>query len=179
MQVRQCARDLGHNGRGALERLYELAGARLLRYALALTRNQHDAEDVLQTALVRIALRPRGLVAARHPWAYCLRVVRNEAIDTIRGRRSAPLMAAPLDAEPGVSSLFEDQELRQAVRVAIRQLHPAQSEVVVLKVWEQMTFVEIAEVLSESPNTVASRYRYAMARLTRLLQPLCNEVLYD
>jgi RNA polymerase sigma-70 factor (ECF subfamily) len=45
-----------------------------------------------------------------------------------------------------------------------------QSEVVILKHWEDLTFAEIAEVLGISQNTVASRYRYAMEKLQRALE---------
>ena len=41
-----------------------------------------------------------------------------------------------------------------------------------LKIWEGLTFAEIAEVLDESPNTAASRYRYALQKLSQSLQPL-------
>jgi len=47
---------------------------------------------------------------------------------------------------------------------------------VVLKIWEGMTFAEIAHVLGESPNTAASRYRYALQKLSQYLQPLAEEV---
>jgi RNA polymerase sigma-70 factor (ECF subfamily) len=48
----------------------------------------------------------------------------------------------------------------------------------VLKIWEGMTFAEIAEVLGESPNTAASRYRYALQKLSQHLQPLAEEGTY-
>jgi len=45
----------------------------------------------------------------------------------------------------------------------------------VLKIWEDMTFAEIASVLDESPNTVASRYRYALQKLDNYLRPATHE----
>jgi RNA polymerase sigma-70 factor (ECF subfamily) len=66
------------------------------------------------------------------------------------------------------------EETHRAVWIALRSLPPEQAEVVVLKIWEAMTFAEIAQILETSPNTVASRYQYAMtklaARLTRASQ---------
>ena len=50
---------------------------------------------------------------------------------------------------------------------------------VVLKIWEQFTFAEIAELISESPNTAASRYRYALEKLSRHLQPLVDSARAD
>jgi RNA polymerase sigma-70 factor (ECF subfamily) len=40
---------------------------------------------------------------------------------------------------------------------------------VVLKIWEDMTFSQIAEILEISPSTAASRYRYALEKLTQKL----------
>ena len=74
--------------------------------------------------------------------------------------------------------LFESLELAESVRHALHKLPPKQSEVVALKIWENMTFVEIGAVLGESPNTAASRYRYALEKLTQHLQPLRDGVLY-
>jgi len=63
-------------------------------------------------------------------------------------------------------------DTQRFVREAVATLPPSQSEVIVLKIWEGLTFAEIAEVLDESPNTAASRYRYALQKLSQSLQPL-------
>jgi RNA polymerase sigma-70 factor (ECF subfamily) len=42
---------------------------------------------------------------------------------------------------------------------------------VILKVWNELTFAEIAKVLDVSQNTAASRYRYALGALRKTLQP--------
>ena len=49
------------------------------------------------------------------------------------------------------------------------QLPEEQREVLVLKIWSDFTFAEIAEQLAISPNTAASRYRYALTALRRIL----------
>src|SRR6185369_16751283 len=64
---------------------------------------------------------------------------------------------------------MEREETFRAVWMALRTLPPEQAEVVVLKIWEDMTFAQIGVILEESPNTIASRYQYAMAKLTKRL----------
>jgi RNA polymerase sigma-70 factor (ECF subfamily) len=64
---------------------------------------------------------------------------------------------------------LEREETHRAVWSALRALPSAQAQVVVLKIWEEMTFAQIGEILETSPNTVASRYQYAMAKLTKRL----------
>ena len=145
-----------------------------------LTRNREDAEDALQAAMVRVALKPRALADAQFPWPYFLRIVRNEALNIARRRTPVQWLTSALEAwhEPPEDG-WADEEMKRTVRTALRRLPPAQSEVVVLKIWEQMTFAEIAEVLGDSPNTVASRYRYAIRKLSRHLEPYRSEVLYE
>jgi RNA polymerase sigma-70 factor (ECF subfamily) len=69
--------------------------------------------------------------------------------------------------------------MRQTIRAALDKLPPAQSEVVVLKIWENMTFVEIGEVLGESANTAASRYRYAIGKLSLPLRRIFEDALHE
>lgn len=169
--------ELARNGVGALAELFDLTAPRAIRYARALTRNAHDAEDAMQAAMVRVALHPRSLGDAWHPWAYFLRIVRNEALKIVQRKRADHLVALVTEAW-SVESL-EDSDSRQYVRQALRKLPASQAEVVVLKIWEGMTFAEIGEVLGESPNTAASRYRYALQKLSQFLQPLADEVSHE
>ena len=60
-------------------------------------------------------------------------------------------------------------EWRAAVESVLRKLPSEQREVLVMKVWGGLTFPQIAAALNVSPNTAASRYRYALAALRREL----------
>lgn len=175
-RVKHCASELAQRGVSALSELFDLVASRSVRYAQALTRNQHDAEDALQAAFVRVALYPKGMIEARHPWAYLLKIVRNEALKISQKKRPDDWLALATAAWREESQL--DFEAQHLVRHALDKLPPTQSEVVVLKIWEGMTFAEIADVLGESPNTAASRYRYALQKLSQYLQPLATEGRY-
>jgi RNA polymerase sigma-70 factor (ECF subfamily) len=65
---------------------------------------------------------------------------------------------------------------QKSVAASLESLPLEQKAVVVLKVWEEMTFAEIAVVLDISPNTAASRYRYALDKLRDALRPLHNDL---
>ena len=178
-RIRQCALDLGRQGIPALGRLYDLAAARVVRYAMVLTQNRHDAEDAVQAAMVRVALKPRALAEACHPWPYLLKIVRNEALNIARKLRPSQFPFESCDCVIESPSFEIDDELKDCVKQALRQLPASQSEVVVLKIWEEMTFLEISEVLGQSPNTIASRYRYAIGKLTQHLERFRSEVFYE
>ncbi len=176
-RVRNCAAALARDGVSALAELFDLVASRSVRYAQALTRHQQDAEDALQAAFVRVALYPRGLAEAEYPWAYLLRIVRNEALKIVQKKQSDDWR--PEHAQSCAEDSPIDFDARTLVHRSLEKLPASQSEVVVLKIWEGMTFAEIAAVLGESPNTAASRYRYALQKLTQYLQPLADEVRSD
>ena len=176
VRVRQCAIALSERGVSALGELFDLVGTRAVRYAQSLTRSKHDAEDALQAAFVRLALYPRAIVEARHPWAYLLQIVRNEALKNVQKKRPEDWLE--LVTEPWQEDLPSDFEAQQIVKHALEKLPSNQAEVIVLKIWENMTFAEIADVLGEPPNTAASRYRYGLQKLSVYLQPLVAERRY-
>ncbi|MFN3190107.1 MAG: RNA polymerase sigma factor [Aureliella sp.] len=177
-QVRQCAFRMQESGVSALGGLFDLTSQRLIRLAVTITRNQHDAEDALQTALLRVADEPKLLARANQPWPYLLRMVRNEALIILRKKKRALAIANLTDllTQRGVDQA-EQEEHFQAVWTALRKLPREQSEVVVLKIWEEMTFLQIGEVLDISPSTAASRYRYALQKLARKLQRVHEAVV--
>jgi RNA polymerase sigma-70 factor (ECF subfamily) len=74
---------------------------------------------------------------------------------------------------------LEQEETYRAVWSALRVIPVEQAEVVVLKIWEMMTFAQIGDILAISPNTAASRYQYAMAKLAKALSPHQQEACRD
>lgn len=169
-QVRQCAERIAESGPAALAGLFDLTAQRLVRYSVTITRNQHDAEDAVQGTLVRVADAPRFLCRAGEPWAYLLRMVRNESLLIMRRRKrwASLLSLTDLLTRRAVDEV-ELEETYREVWAALRTLPTEQSEVVVLKIWEAMNFAQIGEVLEISPATAASRYRYAVEKLSRKL----------
>lgn len=181
--MRECACRIKREGVGALGELYDLTASRLFRYALTITRHHQDAEDVLQAAMVRITLHSQGLADSIHPWAYFLRVVRNEALRIARKqkvRHSREKLTLPeiLEREQTVTHDVPGagvSEFREIVQAAMKNLPAEQAEIVVLKIWEELTFAEISQILDESPNTIASRYRYALQKLNQSLEPIMGD----
>lgn len=171
-RIAECARELGRGDVGALGRLFDTVAPRMLRYAEALTRNPEDAEDALQSAMARMARYPAALAAADYPWAYLLKTVRNEALKILGRKQPLRSLTDVMHAWAVDAPQLEHEESRLQIRAALSRLPSAQAEIVVLKIWEEMTFLEIAAVTGESPNTVASRYRYALSKLSRSLEPL-------
>ena len=67
-------------------------------------------------------------------------------------------------------SAIEDREREMILKGALGRLAHEQQELITLKIWGELTFKQIAKVLDISPNTAASRYRYALGNLRHALE---------
>jgi RNA polymerase sigma-70 factor (ECF subfamily) len=141
----------------------------LLLFARQWVRSAADAEDVVQEAFVRfwrrdLSIRNRALLYS---------AVRTAALDLIRkdNRRARREMQIVSQGEPTVQPEFQhvDDSQRELV-CTLDRLPREQREVLVMKIWNELTFAEIAAALGISQNTAASRYRYALATLKKILE---------
>jgi RNA polymerase sigma-70 factor (ECF subfamily) len=162
-----------------LGQLYDEHAPALFAFLLNVTRNEADARDVLQEVFLKLARQPQRMDGVREVRAWLLRMAHRLAIDAVRRRASHDRAVERAAAEP--AELFApadeagEQAFRDAVALALRELPEEQRAVVHLKLWEDMTFAEIAGTLGVSANTAASRYRYALDKLGDLLRPLHDE----
>lgn len=155
---------------------FDAYGPKLLLCARQWTRSLADAEDVVQEAFVRYWRNQRDLPG--DPQALLVTSVRRAALD--QARRQARRVAREEFADGGLEEregVFEPlpgdgDERRLEIEAALRRLPAEQREVLVLKIWQELTFEQIGETLDVSPNTAASRYRYALAALRKELKPL-------
>ena len=142
-------------------------GPRLMLFARQQTRCEADAEDVLQSALVK-TWKSYG----DHPSAELLGLVftniRRCAIDFARSQDRRTDREQKLLEEMGPPvAWFEmpDDDETRSLQVALSNLPEKLREVITLKLWGDLTFAQIGETLDISQNTAASRYRYALEHL--------------
>ncbi len=145
-----------------LERTYETFGPKLHHYLLGMLRSSADAEDALQTVFVKLAGRDGREIGDLA--AYLFSAARHEAL-RLRGRRGRNGGAEPAQVPDLLERTDDREEERLRLERALGSLPDEQREVVLLKVWEGLTFREIAVVLGVPQDTAASRYRYALEKL--------------
>ncbi|WP_322921880.1 SigE family RNA polymerase sigma factor [Nocardioides renjunii] len=138
--------------------------AALLRTAYLLTGHAQDAEDLVQTTLVKVV--PQWRRIADNPEAYVRRVLVHENVSRWRRRRWREHSTGDL---PDVLAAEPDRAELLAVRTALATLPPRQRAVIVLRYYEDLSEADIAATLGIAPGTVKSQARDGLARLRQAL----------
>ncbi len=171
----------------ALGELYEKYKRRVFRTALAITRDQGAAEDILQECFLRLFTRASHIRTdvPLEPWLYRVTVNLSYTWAKKRQRRGGALedvldrLIAPLNLLP--ERAVERREVQETVRRAVEDLPLSHRVVVVLFYLEGLNLKEIASILDLPEGTVKSRLHYARRSLRRLLteQKPVQGVVYE
>ena len=139
------------------ERIVELL-PRLRRFARSLSRNQHDADDLVQSVVERAwrnlaQLKPGAALAS---WMFG--IMKNAWVDNLRTRHRRGEVALPDDSgeHPAVSPVDTDTEM-WSVSEAMNKLPEEQRIAIALVLVEGMSYKEAAEVLDIPMGTLTSR----------------------
>jgi RNA polymerase sigma-70 factor (ECF subfamily) len=167
-------------GGNDIKRLYDEHAQPLYAFLLNFTRDEADTRDLLQEIFVKLAREPRLLAGVREERAFLIRLAHNLAIDLMRRRgtrdKTRENYAAEIISPFAAASDPDEKVFREELAVALGELPEEQRAVVHLKLWEGLTFGEIAAALEIPPNTAASRYRYGLDKLRERLRPLYEEM---
>ncbi|HEY4445549.1 MAG TPA: RNA polymerase sigma factor [Steroidobacteraceae bacterium] len=143
---------------------------RLRRFARNLTRNPHDADDVVQIALERALTRLDQWHSDARLDSWMFKIVRNAWIDELRarGRRDKIFLAEEAGDNVGTDSMARETELL-SVQSAMARLPEDQREAVSLVLVEGLPYREAAEVLDVPIGTLTSRLARGREALQALL----------
>jgi len=143
---------------------------RLRRFARNLTRNPHDADDVVQIAVERALLRLEQWRRDARLDSWMFKIVRNAWIDELRarGRRGRIFLTEEAGENVGIESI-ENEATRMSVQAAMARLPEDQRLAVSLVLVEGLPYKEAAEVLEVPVGTLTSRLARGREALQRLL----------
>lgn len=134
--------------------------------------SREDADDAVQDAYATVLARPDAYDSARgafRPWF--LRIVRNRCIDLVR-RRQPSGVDIDLIRHPGAApdERLEMAERDRGLQAALAALDPAKRQILLLRDFLDLSYVEIATVLDIVPGTVMSRLHRARMALKQQLE---------
>jgi RNA polymerase sigma-70 factor (ECF subfamily) len=156
----------------------------LYRMAYRWTQSQHEAEDLVQDILTRLASRVDELqkVEVLRPWL--IKILYNRYVDLYRRQRNSPVeyehdtwlpdetelgsrIERAADDRDQISQLHDQQTLQKA----LQRLDHGQRDVVLLHDMEGYTALEVSEILDINVGTVKSRLHRARNHLKKILSP--------
>ncbi len=177
---------------GALEQLYERHYHAILMFILRLVQNRDLAEDLAQETFLRIynnrcSWEPRSKFTS---WLY--RIARNLCIDEKRRywnrlvhmdsqfndyRESNPssFLENVEDQNGDARNAFSSKIDEETIKKAINQLSEEQREVIILNKYQGLSYIEIAEILGATPESIKQRAYRAHLKLRQILKPLLQE----
>jgi len=165
--------------RQALDTLYQRYAQPLFGYLLTLTADRGLAEEILQDTFVaawRDADRFEGRSSVK-TWLFG--ISRRQAHNSLRRRNLALTDDSTLDQTPSNEPEPEMATLRnadrQALTAAIEQLRPVHREVLLLAFVHELSYAEMAELLTVPLGTIRSRLSNARRQLREILEPAETE----
>ncbi len=172
MEDRRLIHRCQRGDRDAFCRLYKKYSGLLFTVAVALLRDVHTAEDVVQDVFVRFAENIGGFRLTGSLKAYLSVCVANRAKNVLISQKKDCALGDNQDIpanNPGPEQqIICNEELQQAAE-AMQQLPVEQRQIIALHHYSGMSLRAIGRSLELSPNTAKSRYRYGMDKLRQLL----------
>ncbi|GAB3422173.1 SigE family RNA polymerase sigma factor [Flindersiella endophytica] len=142
-------------------------GTQLFRSAYLLTGDYHQAEDLLQTTLVKLYASWKRVQSAENPVAYAHTTLFRTFVSQKRLRSSHEKPTSQLPEQAAEAGA--DPALRLVLLDALTSLSPSDRAIVVLRYWEDRSVEETAATLGLRSSVVKTRCRRALQRLRSLL----------
>jgi RNA polymerase sigma-70 factor (ECF subfamily) len=167
----------------------------IFNFIVRAVRNEDSAKDICQTTFIRVFKQLKRLRDPDKfsPWIY--RIALNLCRDEYKKMKNRPLyylddmnsdnetlnsvkqMADQTTKNP--EELYQNQQVGTILKQALMQLPEEQRVVIIMKQYQELKFIEIADILKESVNTIKSRLYYGLRTLRKILEEskLNKEVL--
>lgn len=167
----------------AVETLVERYQVQAVRAAYAVVRDRALAEDVVQTAFIKVVERVHQFDDGRAFGPWFLRIVLNDAVKAAKKQRCSISLDEKME-EPtarladwlvhpdlGPETLVEQSEARETILNALQQLAPEQRAVVVMRYFLEMSEADMSTRMERPLSTVKWWLREARSRLRNLIGP--------
>jgi RNA polymerase sigma factor (sigma-70 family) len=166
---------------------------RVFSYVYLIVRKKELTEDIFQDTFVKVInTLKRGQYSEEGkflPWV--LRIARNLIIDHFRKVKKMPTVQSVVNEDGEETDIFsilplvqpdnngiDKQAFRKAIRGMVETLPGEQKEVLMMRMYYDMSFKEIADVTEVSINTALGRMRYALINLRKMVEEKQLEVSF-
>ena len=160
---------MASNDRAALGELYERYRSQVYGLALAILKNRSDAEDVMQSAFVRVWDRAGTYREGNDAGAWIMTVTRNLALDRCRSRKNMADIMDMAETLPGGDEVSPQLD-RMLLDHLLTVLDCTERQIVMLHAVGGYTHREIAHIVGKPCATVRWKYGKAVKKLQAFLE---------
>ncbi len=185
-EVIKSDRELVENYRNgdlaSFELLVSRYQAQVYSYIMTLVKDRQLADDVFQDTFVKIIRTIKaGVYKDEGKFVqFAMRISHNLVIDHFRKENRIPTVEsssedynyidnAPI-SDPSVEQSMIDDQIHSDLRKMIEYLPVEQREVLRMRIYDDMSFKEIADITNVSINTALGRMRYALINLRKMME---------
>lgn len=177
LEEKRLLQQVAHGDERALSRLYQRYGDVLFSLALSITRDAHEAEEVVQDAFLRIWNKAHTYdPSGARPFRWVFHITKRLAISRLRSKARRYIPTSEDDPTFSRQLTFDDlekrasSEEREAVRRALHDLPDDQRECLELALFSGLTHQEISDASLRPLGTVKAWIRRGMQQLKEALQ---------
>ena len=163
-------KDIAKGSMEALHTLYEKTHKSVYVFALSITKNTHDAEDILQDTFLKIYQKAADYTSYDKPMAWIFTIARNFALMKIRDGKKEGSLEDDNDLPEQDFSFVEDLSERIILKTTINKLDDNERTILLLHTVAGLKNREIAELLDMSINTVLSKYNRTVRKMQKYLE---------
>jgi len=157
--------------------LYDLYIDEIYRYIVYRVRHKETAEDITSKVFLKVLEAIQKVDSSRPFGAWMYRVARNAVIDHFRSNKQHEdvdemhdLSSKEESAEEKTNSLLDSER----VQSLLKKLTPIQQEVIELRVWQELSYKEIAEIVGKSEDNCKMIFSRAMVSLRKLMPAIVS-----
>jgi RNA polymerase sigma-70 factor (ECF subfamily) len=157
--------------------LYDLYINEIYKYIAYRVRHKETAEDITSKVFLKVLDSIQKVDSSRPFGAWMYRVARNAVIDYFRSNRQHE----DIDGMYDLSSKEETAEEKtnilldsERVQSLLKELTPIQQEVIELRVWQELSYKEIAEIVGKSEDNCKMIFSRAMVSLRKLMPAIVS-----
>ena len=145
----------------------------LVRFAYYRLNNKAEAEDIVYEGVLRLLEKDLSKINPESIRLYLFRIIYNLCQDRIRGkgRDMIPIESVDISENPDEPNEMDESD---KFMIWLNSLSEGQSEIIRMNVIEELSFVEISEILSIPASTAKSRYKSGMEKLRKIFKATNN-----
>lgn len=145
----------------------------LVRFAYYRLNDKAEAEDIVYEGVLRLLEKDLSKINPESIRLYLFRIIYNLCQDRIRGtgRDMIPIESVDISENPDEQNEMDESD---KFMIWLNSLPEGQSEIIRMNVIEELSFVEISEILSIPASTAKSRYKSGMEKLRKIFKATNN-----